>query len=328
LLSRGYSFDTPSIVLAPSTPQKGNTPQKGDSLEYDHNGDFVATPRRNDMSQSPDSRNGPFGTSFSCASMDEGDRADMSDSMGYFEQEESSEIEIKPVATSTPKGNRRLTVSTGLDSIVEVLTPRSARGQHFDVSDLYRNENPSLDGSSRAEERVGPVGDGISSSLSGPGETMEKGMLPIELSEKVAKREISRDPTRATSASKNRSVAPRSSTPTLGKVLAKDQKQRFTLGSSSSTPSGAAGYKVCIVSGFGSLSADFFDSGQQVGRRPGLLVDRVTTLQAGPKNSARPVERQILRQRGPPPEQARRHLAGPVTMGRTLQLRLGHLPLR
>jgi len=255
LLLPGYSFDTPSIVLAPSTPQKGNTPQKGDSLEYDHNGDFVAT-RRDGMSQSPDGRNGSFGTSFSCASMDEGDRTDMSDSMSYFEQEESSEIEIKPVATSTPKGNRRLTVSTELDSIVEVLTPRSARRQHFDVSDLYRNESLGLDGSSGGGERVGSVGDSVFSSLASPGETVEKEMLPIELSEKVAKRDVSRDPTRATSASKNRSVAPRSSTPTLGKVLAKDQKQRFTLGSSSSAPSGAAGYKVCIVSGFGSVSAD------------------------------------------------------------------------
>ena len=106
------------------------------------------------------------------------------------------------------------------------------------------------------EERV-KAETSVFSSPTGLGETVEEGMLPIELSEKVAKREISRDPMRATSASKNRSVAPRSSTPTLGKALAKDQKQRFTLGSSSSAPSTTAGYKVCIVSGFGSISADF-----------------------------------------------------------------------
>ncbi|PUU72943.1 hypothetical protein B9Z19DRAFT_607254 [Tuber borchii] len=176
------------------------------------------------------------------------------------------------------------------------------------------------------EERV-KAETSVFSSPTGLGETVEEGVLPIELSEKVAKREISRDPTRATSASKNRSVAPRSSTPTLGKAFAKDQKQRFTLGSSSSAPNTTAGYKVRIVSGFGSISADCFDSGQRAGRRPGLLIDKVIALQAGRKNSARRVKRRILRQRDPPPEQARRPLVGLVTMGRTLQLRLGHLPL-
>ncbi|PWW72519.1 hypothetical protein C7212DRAFT_227565 [Tuber magnatum] len=193
--------------------------------------------------QSPDNRNGSFGTSFSCASMDEGDQADMSDSMSYFEQEESSEIEIKPVATSTPKGNRRLTVSTGLDSIVEVLTPRSTRGQHFNEPDCYRNDSSGLDGFPGDREGVDSVGDNVLSSLTAPDEEVEKEMLPIELSEKVVEREIWRDPTRATSASKNRSVPPRSSTPTLGKGLAKDQKQRFTLGPSPSVPGVASGYK-------------------------------------------------------------------------------------
>ena len=117
------------------------------------------------------------------------------------------------------------------------------------------------------EERV-KAETSASSSPTGLGETVEEGMLPIELSEKVAKREISRDPMRATSASKNRSVAPRSSTPTLGKALAKDQKQRFTLGSSSSAPSTTAGYKVCIVSGFGSISADFSIAANQQGGGP------------------------------------------------------------
>ncbi|PUU76220.1 hypothetical protein B9Z19DRAFT_1066806 [Tuber borchii] len=91
------------------------------------------------------------------------------------------------------------------------------------------------------EERVKVETSGFSSPT-GLGETVEQGMLPIELSEKV-KRKISRDPTRATSVSKNRSVAPRSSTPTLGKALAKDQKEKFTLGLSSSAPGTTAGYK-------------------------------------------------------------------------------------
>jgi len=117
------------------------------------------------------------------------------------------------------------------------------------------------------EERV-KAETSVFSSPTGLGETVEEGMLPIELSEKVAKREISRDPTRATSASKNRSVAPRSSTPTLGKVLAKDQKQRFTLGSGSSAPSAAAGYKVCIVSSFRSISADFLTAANKQGGGP------------------------------------------------------------
>ncbi|KAG0640232.1 hypothetical protein HOY80DRAFT_920497 [Tuber brumale] len=243
LLSRGYSFDTPSIILAPSTPQKRDTPQKGDSQEYNHD-DFVATPRRSEISsQFLDSRNGSFGISFPCASMGEGDQADISDSMSYLEQEESSEIEIKPVATSTPKGNRRLIVSTGLDSIVEVLTPRSTRGQCFGESDVYRNDSPGLGGFSGTGERTSAVEDSAFSSPIIPDERVEKEMLPIELSEKVTEREISRDPTRATSASKNRSVAPRSSTPTLGKGLVKDQKQRFTLGSSSAAPSATTGYK-------------------------------------------------------------------------------------
>jgi len=130
-------------------------------------------------------------------------------------------------------------------------------------------------------------------------EKAEEGMLPIELSEKVTKRQVSTDLTRATSASKNRSVAPRSSTQTLVKALAKDQKQRLTFGSSSSASSTAAGYKVCIVSGFGNIRANYFDSGQRAGR----------------KNSARRVKRRILRQRDPPPEQARRPLVGLVMMG-------------
>ncbi|CUS08746.1 unnamed protein product [Tuber aestivum] len=243
LLSRGYSFDTPSIILAPSTPQKGNTPQKGDSLEHSHDEDSAGTPRRGVSPQSPDSQNGSFGISLSRASMGEGDQADMSGSMSYFEQEESSEIEIKPVATSTPKGNRRLTVTTGLDSIVEVLTPRSTRGQRFDDSDRCRNDSPGLDGFSGDREGADSLGDGVFSSPIVPDERVEKEMLPIELSEKVAEREIWRDPTRATSASKNRSVPPRSSTPTFGKGLAKDQKQRFTLCSSSSAPSATTEYR-------------------------------------------------------------------------------------
>ncbi|KAG0123955.1 hypothetical protein HOY82DRAFT_210280 [Tuber indicum] len=193
-------------------------------------------------SQFLDTRNGSFDISFSCASMGDGDQADMSDSMSYLEQEESSEIEIKPVATSTPKGNRRLTVSTGLDSIVEVLTPRSTRGQCFDKSDVYRNDGPGLGGFSGTGERASAVEDSVSSSII-PDEGLGKEMLPIELPEKVTEREISRDPTRATSASKNRSVAPRSSTPTLGKGLMKDQKQRFTLGSGSVAPSATTVYK-------------------------------------------------------------------------------------
>ena len=98
------------------------------------------------------------------------------------------------------------------------------------------------------------------SALSSPtdlSETMEEGMLLIELSEKVAKRKISRDPTRSTSTPKSRSVAPRRSRPALGKALRKDQKQRFTLDSSSSAPSTTGGYKLCIVSGFGSINADY-----------------------------------------------------------------------
>jgi len=127
----------------------------------------------------------------------------------------------------------------------------------------------------------------VSSSPTGLGETVEEGMLPMELSKKAAKRKISRDPARATSASKNRAVALRSDRPTLRKALAKDQKQRFTLGSSSSATSTIARYKVCIVSSFGSISADCFDSGQRAGRRPDLLVDKVIAIQAGRKNSAR-----------------------------------------
>ena len=84
-------------------------------------------------------------------------------------------------------------------------------------------------------------------------------MLSIELSEKVAK-EILRDPTHATSSSGNQSVALRSSRPTLDKALAKDQKSRFTLGMGSSATSTTGRYKVCIVSRFGSTSADCFDS--------------------------------------------------------------------
>ena len=40
---------------------------------------------------------------------------------------------------------------------------------------------------------------------------------------------------------------------------AKDRKQRSTLGSSSSAPSTTAEYKVCIIFGFGNISADYFD---------------------------------------------------------------------
>ncbi|RPB00191.1 hypothetical protein L873DRAFT_1681493 [Choiromyces venosus 120613-1] len=192
--------------------------------------------------QSPDSRNRSFGASFSYASMDEGDQADMSENTGYFEQEETSEIEIKPVATSTPKGNRRLTVSTGLDSIVEVLTPHSTRKQHFDESDLYRNDSPSPDSPSDCRARADSVGDSLFSSPINPDER-EKEMLPTGVSEKVPKRQISGDPTRATSASKNRSVAPRSSTPTLGKGPLGGQKQRFSLSSSASGPGATSGYK-------------------------------------------------------------------------------------
>ena len=112
-------------------------------------------------------------------------------------------------------------------------------------------------------------------------------MLPIELSEKMGKREISKDSTCATLASKNRSVAPLSSRPILGKALAKDQKRRFTLCSSYSATSTTARYKVCIVSRFGSISADCFDSRQRTGWRPGPPVDKLIALQAGPKNSAR-----------------------------------------
>ena len=125
----------------------------------------------------------------------------------------------------------------------------------------------------------------VFSSPTGLGETVEEGLLPIELSEKVVKREISRDPTRATSASKNRSVALRSSMPTLGKALAKDREPRFILGLDSWATSTTTRYKVCIISSFGSISADCFDSRQRAGRRPWLLVDKVTALQAGHKNS-------------------------------------------
>ena len=127
-------------------------------------------------------------------------------------------------------------------------------------------------------------------------------MLQIELQEKVAKRKISRDPRRATSASKNASVAPRSSRPTLRKALVRDRKPRFTLRSSYSATSTTARYKVCIVSSFRCISADCFDSSQRAGRRPGLRVDKVIALQVGPKNSARRVKRRILRQRDPFPE--------------------------
>ena len=127
----------------------------------------------------------------------------------------------------------------------------------------------------------------VFSSPPGLGEAVEGGMLPIELPEKVAKRQISRDPTRATSASKNRSGALQSSRPTLGKALAKDQKPRFTLHSSYSATSTTARSQVCIVSSFRRISTDCFDSGQRAGRRPGLLVDKVIALRAGPKNSAR-----------------------------------------
>ena len=136
------------------------------------------------------------------------------------------------------------------------------------------------------EERV-KAETSLFSSPTGLGETVEEGMLPIELSEKVAKREISRDPTGATSASKNRSVASRSSTPTLGKALAKDRKPRFTFGSSPSAPRTTAGYKVCIFSSFGTISTDCVDSGRRAGRTPGLLIEKVIALQAGRANSAR-----------------------------------------
>ena len=105
------------------------------------------------------------------------------------------------------------------------------------------------------EERV-KVETRVFSSPTNLRKTMEEGMLVIKLSEKVVKREISRDLRRPTSTSKNWSTAPRSSRPTLGKALTKDQKQRFTLRSSSLAPTTAIGYKVCIVSGSGSISAD------------------------------------------------------------------------
>ncbi|PUU76131.1 hypothetical protein B9Z19DRAFT_1130205 [Tuber borchii] len=94
-----------------------------------------------------------------------------------------------------------------------------------------------------SEEERAKGENSIFSSPTGLGETVGERILPTELSQKAAKKEISRDPRRATLASKNRTVAPRSGTPTLVKALAKDLKQRFTLGSSSSATSTTAGYK-------------------------------------------------------------------------------------
>ena len=105
------------------------------------------------------------------------------------------------------------------------------------------------------EERV-KVETSVFSSPTNLRKTMEEGRLVIKPSKKAVRGEISGDLGCLTSTSKNWSTAPRSSRPTLGKALTKDQKQRFTLRSSSLAPSTTIGYKVCIVSGSGSISAD------------------------------------------------------------------------
>jgi hypothetical protein len=225
-ISQDCSFDTPSILIAPSTPQKGN------SLDLED--DFMATPRGNSMSPiSLDSRNSSFVESpLSYVSVGDVDESNLSisDSMYDPDQEDSSEFDIEPIATSTPKPSRRLTVNTELDSIMEILTPRSTVDEYFRESDISNTESSNLE-DTFAFDKAGSSS--RAASVSG-----------LEI---VSRKEAYRDPTRTTSASRNRAVAPRSSTPTLGNGALKDRKPRFSLRSISPVPSAAVGHTVCSM---------------------------------------------------------------------------------
>lgn len=130
--------EMPSILVAPSTPQN---PSGFDEPEHTPGAAVwdrsVNSPVFDDIDSFGD---GPFLT------IDENSYLVVED---YGAEDDSSDFDIAPLATSTPKPARRLGRLSGLDSITEVLTPYTPHDQYFkafDGSRLNDDDTPSKRG--------------------------------------------------------------------------------------------------------------------------------------------------------------------------------------
>lgn len=137
---------TPSILVAPSTPQKESGVNDANDTPETAIWDYSANSPVFDDSP-PDSFLGLTDTNIDENSYQEGSME------GYEPEEDYSDFDMAPFATSTPKPKRRPGMLSGLDSITEVLTPRSPQDENFRMSDNSRIGNvfgtPSKAGKSR-----------------------------------------------------------------------------------------------------------------------------------------------------------------------------------
>lgn len=133
--------ETPSILVAPSTPQN---PSEFDELEHTPEasvwGHSANSPVFDDIDSFGD---GPFPSD---VTIDENNYLVVED---YGAEDDSSDFDMAPLSTSTPKPTRRLGRLSGLDSITEVLTPHTPQDKYFKAADgsrLNDDDTPSKRG--------------------------------------------------------------------------------------------------------------------------------------------------------------------------------------
>lgn len=133
--------ETPSILVAPSTPQN---PSEFDELEHTPDASVWGRSANSPVFDDIDSfGDGPFPSDIT---IDENNYLAVED---YGAEDDSSDFDMAPLSTSTPKPTRRLGRLSGLDSITEVLTPHTPRDQYFKAADgsrLNDDDTPSKRG--------------------------------------------------------------------------------------------------------------------------------------------------------------------------------------